>query len=383
MVLGALLDAGLPLVDLQADLAALNLPGWELVVQKEQRRGISGTHVQVLTQHEHTHRHLADISQIITGAALPESVKAKSLQVFTRLAQAEGKAHGIGPEEVHFHEVGAVDAIIDIVGSVAGCVRLGFDALFASPVHVGCGTVQAAHGLLPVPAPATAELLRDVPVYSTGVQGEMATPTGAAILKTLVTSYGPWPDFTVNQIGYGIGSKDFSIPNALRLAIGETAAQLGVDFAPELEQDTVQVLEANLDDMNPEFCGYVTEELLAVGALDVFITPGIMKKGRPGLMLTVITAETTGRACLAVIFKQTTTLGVRTYRTSRYKLHRTWVTVQVADEQIRVKLGSWQGETQNIAPEYEDCRQAAQRTGMALKEVYAQAKAAAAANILV
>lgn len=381
MILGAMLDAGLQLTQLEADLVDLALPGWRLEVKQEQRHGLTGTYVAVVpTRHEHVHRHLSDIEGIITKSQLPVAVKEKALAVFTRLAQAEGLVHGVPAEKVHFHEVGAVDSIVDIVGAIAGFYRLQLEQIWVSPIHVGCGTVETQHGLLPVPAPATAELLKGVPVYTTGCQGELATPTGAAILRIVANGFGSWPAMVVQQTGYGLGTRELAHPNALRLVIGEsTDSSINVhhQVPAGLEHDVVQVLEANVDDMNPQLYAHVLDSLLAAGALDVYYTPVIMKKGRMGCKLTALVTDDVQEACLATILQQTTTLGVRIYSANRAKLTRHWQTISLTDGTVRVKIGSWQNKIVNVAPEYEDCRKLAETSGKPLKEILNEALATA------
>jgi uncharacterized protein (TIGR00299 family) protein len=387
MILGALVDAGVPLEELESDLHRLNLPGWELKVTKDSRAGITGTHVEVVqTAHEHVHRTIRDIQTIVSASELSENIKEQVMQVFETLAEAEGRVHGVPSTEVHFHEVGAIDAIVDIVGAVSGLARLDVDVIYASPVHLGRGFVRAAHGKIPVPAPATLEILRGVPVYSTGVRGELTTPTGAAILKTVVRDYGPWPHMRVKKIGYGLGTNHFSIPNVLRLAIGTTYADHDDHHhhdheIPGLHEDQVEIIETDIDDMNPESSQHVIEQLLAAGALDAYFTPIVMKKGRPALKLTVLSPPSAVEACVSAALRETTTLGIRRLRARRHKLHRDWIDVQVAGRPVRVKLGRWNQEVINVAPEYEDCRRTAEATELPLKMVYDLAKAEAYAGL--
>jgi uncharacterized protein (TIGR00299 family) protein len=379
MVLGAFLDAGMPLTQLEEGLDALKLPGWRLEVQKGSKMGITGTHVRViLTRHEHAHRRYKDIEDIIERSTLPSAVKKRALQIFLCLAQAEGKVHGLPFEEVHFHEVGAVDSIIDIVGAAVCLEWLKADRLMTSPVHVGGGFVNSAHGRLPVPAPATAELLQGIPAYGSDVMGELTTPTGAAILKCAVGSAGPWPPMVVEQIGYGLGDRDFSVPNTLRLAIGSLTNDTGIT---EVDRDEVEVIEANLDDMNPEFFPYVSDLLLKAGAVDVYLTPVIMKKGRPGYKITVLAGREHVSSCIGVMLRQTSTLGVRQYKTNRTKLKRSWVEGSVFGIPVRVKAGYWGEEVVNLAPEYEDCVRAANESGRPLKTVYDAARKMASVKL--
>jgi len=381
MVLGAFLDAGMPLSRLEEGLEALELPGWRLAVKKGQKMGITGTHVQVIpTRHEHAHRHFQVIVEIIDRSSLPPEVKKRAQRIFHALAVAEGQVHGVPVEQVHFHEVGAVDSIIDIVGAALCLEWLKAERHMASPVHLGSGFVQTSHGRLPVPAPATALLLQGLPAYGSEVVGELTTPTGAAILKCTVDAAGPWPPMQVEQIGYGLGDRDFPVPNALRLVIG-TLPEEGV--AVGVDRDEVEVIEANLDDMNPEFFPYVSEQLFRAGALDVFLTPVIMKKGRPGYMITLLTEREKAPACVKVMLRQTSTLGVRQYKAGRTKLRRSWQEVEIDGVPVRVKIGCWGEEVVNLAPEYEDCAKAAVATGRPLKEIYDVARQKAIAKLAV
>ncbi|HKI49772.1 MAG TPA: nickel pincer cofactor biosynthesis protein LarC, partial [Desulfobacteria bacterium] len=271
MILGALMDAGLPLERLKMELAKLKLTHYDLNVEKIAKKGIAGSQAIVMIEedhHHHHHRHLADIRTIIENSDLEGGIKEKSIGIFTRLAEAEAKVHQTTVDQIHFHEVGAMDAIIDVVGSVAGLAALGIEKIVCSPLHVGAGTVECAHGTLPVPAPATTELIQGRPIYSTGVQGELLTPTGAAILTTLASEFGPMPAMTLETTGYGAGNADITIPNLLRISIGEAAEE-----AVGLESERVAVLETGIDDMNPQIYDYLMEKLLHMGVMDVFLIP--------------------------------------------------------------------------------------------------------------
>ena len=270
MILGALMDAGLGLEKLKEELAKLHLAHYDLHVKRVTKRGIGGSQavVSVHEDHHHHHRHLHDIEEIINKSDLEESVKGKSIEIFTRLAEAEAKVHQTSIEQIHFHEVGAVDAIIDVVGAVAGLAALGIERVYCSPLHVGTGTVECAHGTLPVPAPATIELIRGKPIYSTGVEGELLTPTGAAILTTLSSGFMPMPAMTLEKVGYGAGTSEPAIPNLLRVAIGEV-----LDEVKGYQIEQVAVIETNIDDMNPQMYDYLIQKMLDMGALDVFLAP--------------------------------------------------------------------------------------------------------------
>jgi len=264
MILGALIDAGVALDDLKTELAKLKLDGFDLTANKVVRNGITGTHVEVITEESHVHRHLKDIEEIINQSDLAPDLKDKSKRVFQTLAKAEAKVHNTTPDKIHFHEVGALDAIVDIVGSVIGLSLLAIDIVVVSRIHVGTGFVECQHGKIPVPAPATIEILKGTPLFSTGIEAELTTPTGAAILKTLAKGFGPMPAMTVDSTGYGAGSRDLEIPNLLRLICGRQTSS----SAP-FETDQVTLVECNIDDMNPEILGYVMERAMENGALDV------------------------------------------------------------------------------------------------------------------
>ena len=280
MILGSLIDAGLSVEKLRSELAKLRLSHYELEVTNVTKRGLGGSQALVRIDdhhHHHHHRRLHDIEKIIENSELDQAVKQRSLKIFTRLAEAEAKVHRTTIDQIHFHEVGAMDAIIDVVGSVAGLAALGVEKICCSPLHVGSGTVECAHGTLPVPAPATAELIKGKPIYSTGVKGELLTPTGAAILTTLASEFGPMPPMTVEKIGYGAGTSDPAIPNLLRLIIGESS-----DETQGYELERVAVAETNIDDMNPQIYDYLIQKMLEMGALDVFLVPMQMKKKPAG-----------------------------------------------------------------------------------------------------
>ncbi len=373
MILGALFDLGLELEGFKEQLAGLGLDEeFELKVEKTRRQGIAGTLVEVvLLENSKTApaRNLTAINEIIASSTLSETVKKKSQDIFACLAQAEAKIHDSSPEDIHFHEVGAVDAIVDIVGSVLGLEMLGIENIRASRVHTGTGFVDCQHGTLPVPAPATLEILQEVPIYSRGLETELVTPTGAAIIKTLARDFSPRKNMTINKTGYGAGSKDLSIPNLLRVNLGSYSEE-------KLERDRreateVEVLEANIDDMNPEFYDHVMEELFQQGALDVYLTPIQMKKGRPALKLSVLAREKDRNNLLDVILKETTSLGVRIISDiSRVCLERKLDLVSTPWGKVAVKIAFRGGEIINMAPEYEDCLEIARENSLPLKKIY-------------
>ncbi|AFM27119.1 nickel pincer cofactor biosynthesis protein LarC [Desulfomonile tiedjei] len=375
MILGALLDAGLPLSVLVSELEKLNLGHFELRAEKTTRKGLSGTKAHVLIDqhhHGHHHRRLADITQIISRSGLSEAVKAKSLQVFEVLAEAEASVHGTTKDEVHFHEVGAMDSIIDIVGSVAGLAALGVESVFCSPLHVGCGTVQCAHGILPVPAPATAKLVLGKPVYSTGVPGELLTPTAAALLTVLASGFGPMPFMVPYEVGHGAGSRDLEIPNLLRVFIGDTENQ-----SSELGSEIVAILETNIDDMNPQVYDHLVEKALGMGALDVFLLPIQMKKNRPATLVTIMCPIDLVKAFSDLLMRETTTIGVRWRVENRIKATRSIKEIRTKYGLIRFKIACAGDEITNIHPEYEDCKRLAMEQDIPLKKVLEEAHFAA------
>jgi uncharacterized protein (TIGR00299 family) protein len=372
MMLGALLDAGLELERLEAELGKLPLSGYELKVETVKRHGLSGTHVEVEVSEKGVERHLHHIEEIIQGSDLPESVKQQGLAIFRRLAQAEAKVHGAPVESIHFHEVGAMDAIVDVMGAAIGLWLLNVEKVYASPVHVGCGTVKCAHGVLPVPAPATLDLLHGVPIYGRDVEAELVTPTGAAILTTVAESFSSAPPMRVTRVGYGAGTRELPIANLLRISIGEMGTN-----ADGYEEDTVTLLETNIDDMNPQWYEHVMARLFEVGALDVFLTPIQMKRGRPATQLSVLTPETRVSEALDILFAETTTIGVRMQPVQRRKLHREMVTVETPYGPVAVKVARRGRMVVNATPEYRDCQRIAAERGVPLKDVVRAAMQAA------
>ena len=377
MVLGALVDAGVDLRELELELRKLNLEGWEISAEKVQRKAIRATKVNVETKESHHHRHLSPILKMIDQAALAPRAADRARKIFQRLGEAEAKVHNISIEKVHFHEVGAVDSIIDIVGSAIGFELLGIDGFACSIMDVGSGRVQTEHGLLPVPAPATAELLRDAPTFSSGIEKELVTPTGAAIATTLSTHYAAMPAMTLKAAGYGAGSADLpQQPNVLRLMIGEMIGEIAsesADHGAAHWDAPIAVIEANLDDMSPQIYGYFAEQALAAGALDIFSTAVQMKKNRPGQLVTVLCEPSNLKPLIDLIFRETTTIGIRTHEVRRQTLARESVPVDTPLGTIRMKLSRLNGTVLNAAPEYEDCRRIATEQGLPLKEVFATA----------
>jgi|Deesub1362B_J571_1020462.scaffolds.fasta_scaffold03432_4 hypothetical protein len=371
MILGALLDLGVPEEVLHETVKKLSLPDVTVRIGREGRHGIHGIRLSVIAPSEDAspHRSLRRIETMIQGAHLPSPVKELSLRVFRRLASAEGKIHGIPAEEVTFHEVGAVDSIVDIVGCVACLQYLGACRFLASPLPLGMGMIPSRHGLLPVPAPATLEILRGVPVRQVEVEAELVTPTGAALLKEVVEAFVPLPPMEVERIGYGVGGRDLAErPNLLRVVLGKAIPSGGT-----YREDWI--LEANIDDMNPEFCEHLMERLLSRGALDVTWTPLLMKKGRPGGLLRLLSPPSRLQDLSETLMRESTTIGVRCYPVRRRCLERSHETVETPWGPVRVKVSRLQGEVVNALPEYEDCRCLAERTGVPLKEIYLEALA--------
>jgi len=364
MLLGALIDAGLPEEILREQLSALHLHGYDLIVKKVVKCGIQAVYVDVkLTAgHDHHHRHLVDIFTIIDNSHLEQKVKESSKQIFLRLAQAEAKVHGTTVDAIHFHEVGAVDAIIDIVGTAFGLHYLGIEAIYASKLHVGSGFVQCAHGLMPVPAPATAELLKNIPYYSGDITKELVTPTGAAVIATLGSRYGGMPqEFISESISYGAGTWDLPIPNVLRMHMGRMVET-------HVPDETI-VIEANIDDLNPQIFPYVMDKLLAMGVFDVWLTPIIMKKNRGGTLLSILLSSQLLDQVTEILFTETSTIGLRHYVTQRIMAAREIINVTVPWGTARVKISSYQDQVCSITPEYEDCKRLAIESGIPLKEV--------------
>jgi uncharacterized protein (TIGR00299 family) protein len=424
MFLGALLDAGLPVRVLEETVAEVNRAASldvRLETSRTVRNGISATKVDVWAggekdeprlehhrhqphRHGHTHEHahenvlghqhhhtpvtgtavlehppqrgLREIREIIGALRISEPAKQKALAIFETLGAAEAKVHNTEIEKVHFHEVGAADAIVDIVCAAVGSESLAVDRWICSPLNLGSGTVQCAHGDFPVPAPATAELLKDAPVYSSGIQAELVTPTGAAIARVLATSFGPLPSLKISSVGYGAGTRDFDgHANVLRLIVGAppTATESDSDVLTGASEQTITVLEANLDDMNPQVIGYVMERLLEEGALDVFCAPVQMKKNRQGVLLTVLAETAIAERMANIIFSESTTLGLRTRQEKRLVLDRRWEKIETPWGEVRIKLAGQKGSETNVAPEYEDCRRIAREHQIPLKRVMQEA----------
>lgn len=374
MTLGALIDLGVPVEWLQAQLRALPLDGFDLQCEPVQRRGLHAMNVEVHTNEDHPHRTFNTIRALIEDGPMTPVVKARSLGMFERLARAEAGIHGQSIDKVHFHEVGGVDAIVDIVGTALGMDYLNIDTVVSAPVPLGSGTLTCRHGTLPVPAPATAALLKGVPVYGGEAQHEVVTPTGATIVAEYAERFGPLPSMRVNTVGYGAGNhKGGALPNLLRLFLGDAQAASGGDLTEE-----ILLIETNIDDMNPEFYGYLMERLLEDGALDVSWTPIQMKKNRPGIRVEVIAPLTLKDRLTKRLLGETTSIGVRYTRAMRTTLERKAVSVETPWGALGAKqVQDLSGETR-IVPEFEACRQVARAHDVSLKTVY---QAVMAANV--
>jgi len=373
MILAACAGAGLDIEQLGHDLAGLGIAGYRIEVQSIRKQGMAAWQfdVQMDPDTERRHRHLGDVRQILDQAELPEAVRRRADAIFTRLAQAEAAVHGTSIEKVHFHEVGAVDAIVDIVGASLAVEQLGLERIVVSPIPTGSGTVTCEHGTMPVPAPATAELLKGVPLADCEEPGELTTPTGAAILTTLADAFGPLPAMTIARVGVGAGRREgVTRPNLLRLLVGQS----GPDS--EAETDEILVFQVNLDDLSSEVIGHVCEKLFDAGALDVYTTPIYMKKSRPGVELTVLAAQALRETVEQVLFSETTTFGIRVQTVRRSKLARVHDTVETRFGPVRVKVGRRNGQVVRVAPEFEDCRERAVESGRPLIEVMQAARQA-------
>jgi pyridinium-3,5-bisthiocarboxylic acid mononucleotide nickel chelatase len=372
MILGAMVAAGVDPDFLRTQLSTLPVTGFDINFEIVNRSGLSATYARVETAHEHKQRHLSDIKQIIEGSDLSESVKQRAVQIFTRLAEAEARVHNEPVDHVHFHEVGALDAIVDVVGAAICFDALKIDRFVCSPLHVGSGMVKMAHGQFPIPPPAVAELLKGVPFYATDIKGELLTPTGAAIITTVCSEFGPIPQMTTEATGYGAGTREYpDFPNVLRVLIGETEAEGVTD-------ERLWMLETNLDDASPQIIGHVMDRVLDLGALDCFFTPVQMKKNRPGVLLSVLCGREEKSAVMKLLFMETTTLGVRSYEVSRRALQRSVVQVETQYGPIDVKVAHLDGRVVNEMPEFEQCREAAAKANVPLKVVEEAARLALA-----
>lgn len=392
MILGALVDAGLGWEDLRADLARLALPGYALERREVMKGAFRATKVEVhvadpghghhegpshehshLPAHEHPHRTLPIIRELIARSTLPDGVKANAIRIFARLAEAEGRVHGAAPDTVQFHDVGAVDAIVDIVGACIGLHRLGIDAVHCSALPIGGGMVNGPHGRIPVPAPGTAELLKGFPVVDTGVQRELVTPTGAAILTTLAAAAGRMPPMTVSAVGYGAGTMELDTPNVIRLFVGESSAP-ALATAPG-ETETVVQVETTVDDMSPQLYDPLMERLFAAGALDVYLTPVVMKKSRPGIVLVALCPPALAPVLARVLFEESTTIGVRWTAYQRARLPREMVALPTSLGTVTFKVARLDGQVITVTPEFDEIRRLARDKGLSVREALERARA--------
>ena len=363
MILGALVDAGLPVETLRERLSALKLGGeFELRAQKVSKNDLGATKVDVIVPDDEQHhgRHLAEIEAVIRKSDLVEDIQEKAISMFQRLVEVEAGIHGVPVEAVHLHEVGGVDTIVDVAGALVGLAALGIDQVFGSHLPLGRGFVKGAHGQIPLPAPATVALLKGVPVRGSDLEMELVTPTGALILTTVCQAFGPLPPMTLTGLGYGAGGRDLPIPNVLRLLVGEQGAGI----------ESLVLLETNVDDNSAEINGYVMEKLFAVGALDVFFTPIQMKKNRPATMLSVLCRPADVELLETILFRETSTLGVRHQSVERHCLERQSEAVETVYGPVRVKVARLPDGSTKRAPEYEDCKRAAEAHGVPLRAVY-------------
>ncbi len=365
MILGALLDLGLDINFLKKELGKLPLKDYRIEAKKIVKGGIAATKFKIVEPEKHARRHernITDLNKIIDSSRLEKNLKNKIKKIFLRIAAAEAKVHNTTIDNVHFHEIGAIDTIIDVAGTVIGLNKLGITKIYSSKLNVGSGTVRFSHGVFPVPAPATAEMLKGVPIYHNTIKSELVTPTGAALITEFASSFGEMPDMAVEKIGYGAGTKELAAPNVLRLYIGESA--------DGLHYDAINVIEAAIDDMNPQIYEYVIEKLLANKALDATVSSVRMKKKRNGVLLTVLARIEDTKKLSSIIFEETTTIGVRIYQCMRAKLRREMTTLKTKYGDIRLKISKEHNELKNITPEYEDCKKAAVRCNVSLKEIY-------------
>jgi uncharacterized protein (TIGR00299 family) protein len=368
MTLGALVDAGVPLKELERRLSLLPVKGYKLKAAKVKRAGISATKIDVELKQsaisgQHSAKRWKDVEKIVKASKLPASIKKKGLSIFKKLFEAEARVHGGSYDSIHLHELGAVDCIVDIFGTLIGLDILGIKKIYASPLNLGSGTIKTEHGIMPVPAPATIELLKGVPVYSSDIKFELTTPTGAVLISSLACGFGPLPEMSTLKIGCGAGNKDLKDrPNILRLLIGEEVKKKNAD-------DEITVIETNIDDMNPEVYEYVMDKLFKAGVLDVFLTQIIMKKGRPAVKLTVLCEEAKKDQMISIILKETTSIGLRFYNAGRKVLKREIKKVETKYGVIRVKESRLGDEIVKVAPEYEDCKKIAKKYDIPLVEV--------------
>jgi len=371
MILGALVDLGLDIGDLLSTLSSLDLEEFRLETREVSSYGLRATKVDVIVPESVLVRTFNNIRDLIENSALPQSVKATSLEIFMRLASAESVVHGKPIDQVHFHEVGAVDSIVDIVGIAYGVYALGISEVFSSPLPLGHGMIKTAHGAIPVPAPAVLEILQDTPTYGRGIPTEIVTPTGAAVIKTLATSFGVAPPMRIDRVGCGAGTKDIGIPNLLRVVTG-----VPLEYPTEGEE-LAYLVSTNIDDMNPEFYDYVIERLLDAGAHDVWLTPIQMKKTRPGTIITVLCSPAEASALKRILLEETSTFGLRTSTVMKKAVEREVIEVETPWGKVAVKVGREGNRITNVSPEFADCARIAGEHGVPIKEVFRRAQSLA------
>jgi hypothetical protein len=365
MIIGSLISSGLDVHDLKIELKKLKLKDFEVNVKRVVKNGISARKFNVISTEKVKHRHLKDINNIIESSKLDEEIKIQAKKIFQRIAEAEAKIHNQPIEKVHFHEIGAIDTIVDVVGSLLGLKNLGIEKVYCSKLNVGSGFIKFSHGKFPVPAPATAEILTNIPVYATSNSNtELVTPTGAAIISTIAEKFCNLPLMEVEKIGYGAGTKDIDQPNVLRVFIGKLREPF------DSEQETVCIIETNIDDMNPQLYDYVMEKLIQNGALDVYLTNILMKKNRPAVKLTVLSKPNETDELVKIVFEETTSIGVRIRNEERKTLKREIKEVNTQYGKIRVKIAKLDTKIINKMPEYEDCKKIAKKQNISLIEVY-------------
>jgi uncharacterized protein (TIGR00299 family) protein len=362
MILGALINLGVDEEYLKKELKKIQISGFELHVSKVEKNHITGTDVLVKVFDIQKSRDISDINSLIENSTLSEDVKNLSKKIFFKLAEAESKVHNIDIEKVHFHEVGAIDSIVDIVGAAICIKKINLSNIYCSPLPLGKGFTKCSHGKIPIPAPATVEILKNIPVYFTDIPHELVTPTGAAIITSIAKKFGSMPMIKIEKIGYGAGKKEMDHPNFLRVFSGNSK--------DKYDSDSTTIIETNIDDMNPEIFGYLVEKLYKKGALDVFVTHIQMKKNRPGVKLSVISSHEKINELADIIFKETSTLGIRFYETKRLKLKIEKNIVQTKYGSVSVKIGLKEGKILTVSPEYEDCRKIADEHNLTLKSIY-------------
>jgi uncharacterized protein (TIGR00299 family) protein len=384
MILGALVGLGVDEKELIEQIKLLDIADFEIEFTTKDKSGISAIHAEVKVPDEHTHRHLRTIEKIINDSRLSNPVKERALKIFTNLAEAEAKIHGIDIGKVHFHEVGAMDAIIDVVGACIGFELLGIEKFVCSKIHVGSGFAKMAHGKYPIPPPAVAELLKNVPVYSTEIEGELITPTGAAIIATVCDRFGQIPEMTLEKTAYGAGTREYKdFPNALRLILGEVfnaktprredAKEFyAKDQRPKTEDQNLLLIETNLDDVSPEILGFVMEKAFETGALDCWFTPIQMKKNRPATLVSILCQTSEKEKFITLLVRETPTLGVRVRETERICLDREITKIKTKFGEIPVKIARFDGKIVNVKPEFEILKEIARRENLPLREVEAE-----------